>query len=39
MPAILADSDNDLPEPMRMLLSRLLAQLRALDQQDRTAQG
>jgi transposase len=33
LPDILADADNALPGPMRTLLRRLLAQLRALDQQ------
>ena len=33
VPDILADGDNALPGPMRALLQRLLAQLKALDQQ------
>jgi transposase len=33
VPDILADGDNALPGPMRALLRRLLAQLKALDQQ------
>ena len=33
VPDILADGDNTLPGPMRALLRRLLAQLKALDQQ------